>query len=149
MWCCKRLDASDWPVTTIVRGNVSCLHVVPLPPLLRSGMPAEVVLEVSSYFSLSLSFRHERFFSFLQPFRSFAASLPHRERLNGKKEREFAYLCKRTEEDEGRIVSTRNEPPGRRPCSNFGEMSDCDCDERQHSCRSIFFLGWPSFTNLS
>lgn len=21
MWCCKRLDASDWPVTTIVRGN--------------------------------------------------------------------------------------------------------------------------------
>lgn len=27
MWCCKRLDASDWPVTTVVRGNVSCLHV--------------------------------------------------------------------------------------------------------------------------
>lgn len=27
MWCCKRLDASDWPVTTIVRGNISCLHV--------------------------------------------------------------------------------------------------------------------------
>ena len=27
MWCCKRLDASDWPVTTIVRGNASLLHV--------------------------------------------------------------------------------------------------------------------------
>jgi len=25
MWCCKRLDASDWPVTTVVRGNVSCV----------------------------------------------------------------------------------------------------------------------------
>lgn len=27
MWCCKRLDSSDWPVTTIVRGNASFLHV--------------------------------------------------------------------------------------------------------------------------
>lgn len=26
MWCCKRLDASDWPVTTIVRGNIFSLH---------------------------------------------------------------------------------------------------------------------------
>lgn len=30
MWCCKRLDASDWPVTTIVRGNASFLHVANL-----------------------------------------------------------------------------------------------------------------------
>ncbi|KAL0115318.1 hypothetical protein PUN28_010681 [Cardiocondyla obscurior] len=39
MWCCKRLDASDWPVTTVVRGNISCLHVAATAASLTSETP--------------------------------------------------------------------------------------------------------------
>lgn len=123
MWCCKRLDASDWPVTTIVRGNVSCLHVVLPLPLLRSGCQPRLFsrfLLISPSLFPSVTNASSAFFSRSAP----SLLLCRTVRFNGEKERELAYLCKRTEEDEGRMVSTRNGSPGRRPCSNFGEMSD-------------------------
>lgn len=59
MWCCKRLDASDWPVTTIVRGNASFLHVANFSILLsvRRIASSETGFSRQCFFSVStLSF---------------------------------------------------------------------------------------------
>lgn len=59
MWCCKRLDASDWPVTTIVRGNASFLHVANFSILLsvRRIASSETGFSRHCFFSVStLSF---------------------------------------------------------------------------------------------
>lgn len=106
MWCCKRLDASDWPVTSIVRGNVSCLHVVLPLPLLRSGCQPRLFsrfLLISPSLFPSVMNASSAFFSRSAP----SLLLCRTVRFNGEKERELAYLCKRTEEDEGRMVCPR------------------------------------------
>lgn len=72
MWCCKRLDASDWPVTTVVRGNISCLYVAAAVASLTFETPGCCSRDYLSFSFLFLSFPHGCFFSFLHRF--FAAS---------------------------------------------------------------------------
>lgn len=138
MWCCKRLDASDWPVTSVVRGNVSCLHVATAASL-TSETPVGLLFRdfLSPSFSLSLSFS---LFFFLAPsfslvltnsssasyapFRFSAAPLPplllYRTKKEGEGERldgEFAYLCEKGPAGDRRrsTVSMQNGSSGRRP----------------------------------
>lgn len=44
MWCCKRLDASDWPVTTIVRGNTLPFCTSVLPHGIRASLDSAASL---------------------------------------------------------------------------------------------------------
>lgn len=140
MWCCKRLDASDWPVTTIVRGNVSCLHVVLPLPLLRSGCQPRLFsrfLLISPSLFPSVTNASSAFFSRSAP----SLLLCRTVRFNGEKERELAYLCKRTEEDEGRMVCPRETSRQAVDLAQILARCRIACDERQDSFQSIFFLG--------
>lgn len=117
MWCCKRLDASDWPVTTVVRGNISCLHVAAA----AASLTFETPIGCCSRDFLSSSFLS--LFSFTGASSASSSRVPFLHcffaapRETREKERMRIRIPAREETggDEGRTVSTRNGSSGRRP----------------------------------
>lgn len=106
MWCCKRLDSSDWPVTTVVRGNISCLHVAAAAASLTFETPVGCCSRnFLSLSFLSLSLSHSFFLFFMDASSasfSRSASPPllchiHRERdqMKRKRKKENSHTCAR------------------------------------------------------